>query len=312
MSPDTEKSGESELSRRSFLRHTAWAGAGLAVVVTGGIVSTSVLRDGHKSTPGADFSFVQVSDSHIGFKGAANADVTATFQQALDRINGLPDRPDFVIHTGDLTHFTTPEQLDQVKQMLGGLRTGQVLTIPGEHDSTDDTGEKYLRSFGAGSQGLGWYSFDHKGVHFVSVVNTVGLQKLGHLGDDQIAFVRADLKRQSSETPIVVFSHIPLFDMYAPWGWGTDDANQVLGLLRRFGSVTCINGHVHQIVTKVEGNITFHTAAPTAYPLPHAGDGPAPKPVTLAPGELHTALGVRDVHHRKGAPGLAITEDVLA
>lgn len=300
-----------EISRRRFLRHTAWAGAAVVVAVTGGVVTTEVLRPGQQVKPGVDFHFVQISDSHIGFQGAANADVTGTFQQAIDKINALPDRPDFVIHTGDLTHFTTPEQLDQVKQMLGGLKTGQVFTIPGEHDSTDDTGEKYRKVFGAGSAGSGWYSFDRNGVHFLSVVNTIGLQGLGHLGDEQLAFIRNDLKAQSSETPIVVFSHIPLFDLYAPWGWGTDDAPEVLKLLRRFGSATCINGHVHQIVTKTEGNVTFHTAAPTAFPLPHPGDGPAPKPVALPPGELHTALGIRDIHHLVGNARLAVTDSSL-
>jgi 3',5'-cyclic AMP phosphodiesterase CpdA len=300
-----------EISRRRFLRHAAWAGAAVAVTVTGGVVTTELLKSGQKVAPGADFSFVQVSDSHLGFTGAANLDVSATFQHALDKINAMPVAPDFVIHTGDLTHFTTHAQFDQVKQMMGGLRTGQVLTIPGEHDSTDDAGQKYRKVFGAGSAGLGWYSFDHKGVHFLSVVNTIGLQGLGHLGDEQLAFIRNDLAAQSSETPIVVFSHIPLFDMYAPWGWGTDDAPPVLALLKRFGSATCINGHVHQIVTKTEGNVTFHTAAPTAFPLPKPGEGPAPQPVVLAPDQLQAALGVRSVRHRQGAHRLAVTDDRL-
>ena len=310
MTADVPERASEDVSRRSFLRHMSWAGAAVAVAVTGGVVATEVLGSGTKSKPGADFGFVQVSDSHIGFNGPANTDVTATFQRALDRINGLADRPDFVIHTGDLTHFTTLDQLDQVKQMLSGVRAGQVLTLPGEHDSTDDTGQKYLQVFGGGTQGDGWYSFDHKGVHFLALVNTINLQKLGHLGDDQIAFVRADVAAVASSTPIVVFSHIPLFDMYTPWGWGTDDAPQVFNLLKRFGSVTCLNGHVHQIMNKTEGNVTFHTAAPTAYPLPQGGDGPAPKPVVLAPGELHTALGIRTADYLHG--NLSIAEQTLA
>jgi 3',5'-cyclic AMP phosphodiesterase CpdA len=300
-----------ELSRRRFLRHTAWAGAAVAVTVTGGVVATQVLAEGQRVAPGADFHFMQVSDSHLGFQGPANPFVAKTFQQAIDKINAAPDAPDFVIHTGDLTHFTTPHQFHQVKAMMSDLRTGQVLTIPGEHDSTDDDGTKYRKVFGAGSRGLGWYSFNHNGVHFLAVVNTIGLQHLGHLGPEQLDFIRADLAAQSSETPIVVFSHIPLFDLYAPWGWGTDDAPEVLSLLRRFGSATCINGHVHQIVTKTEGHVTFHTAAGTAYPLPAPGNGPAPAPVTLPPGQLHTALGVRDIHHVVGATRLAVTERAL-
>ncbi len=299
--------GPDNPSRRRFLRHAAWAGAAVGVAVTGGVVTTEVIgRKAHGvHLPPADLRFVQISDSHIGFKGTANPDVTATFARALDTINGLPWRPDFVIHTGDLTHFTTPDQLNQVKDMMSVLKTGQVVTLPGEHDSTDDTGQKYLAVFGAGTQGDGWFSFDHRGVHFIAVVNTINLQKLGHLGDDQLAFIRSDVAHLSSETPIVVFSHIPLFDMYTPWGWGTDDAPALFQELKRFGSVTCLNGHVHQIMNKVEGNVTFHATAPTAYPLPHAGDGPAPKPVTLPQNVLHTALGIREVQ------GLKVTDVTL-
>jgi 3',5'-cyclic AMP phosphodiesterase CpdA len=217
-----------------------------------------------------------------------------------------------LVHTGDLTHFTTVAQLDQVKQMLTGVRAPQVFTLPGEHDSTDDAGQKYRQVFGAGSQGDGWWSFDHKGVHFIGLVNTINLQQLGHLGDDQLAFVKADVARLSSDTPIVVFSHIPLFAMYQPWGWGTDDATQALGYMKRFSSVTCLNGHVHQIMSKTEGNVTFHTAAPTAYPLPLPGHGPAPKPVVVPAGSLHAALGVRDVSYVVRSSGLAVTDDQLA
>jgi 3',5'-cyclic AMP phosphodiesterase CpdA len=307
-------SGETPgIDRRSFLRHSAWAGAALTVAVSGGVVTTKVLGGGHHHRgPKADFTFVQISDSHIGFTGKANTDVTASFSAALDQINGLTDRPDFVIHSGDLTHFTTPAQLDQVKQMLSGLRTGQVLTIPGEHDSTDDDGTKYRKVFGAGSQGLGWYSFDHKGVHFISLVNTVNLQKLGHLGSEQLDFVRNDVAKLSADTPIVVFSHIPLFAMYDEWGWGTDDALQALSYLKRFASVTCLNGHVHQVMSHTEGNVTFHTAAPTCYPLPRPGDGPAPQPVAVPAGQLYHALGIRDVKLVSGTAGLALKDETLA
>jgi 3',5'-cyclic AMP phosphodiesterase CpdA len=309
MNPDD--AFNAELSRRRFLRHAAWAGAAVAVTVSGGVVTSKVLAHPSPAPKTEDFTFVQISDSHIGFTGAANPDVTKTFQSALDVVNALPARPDFVVHTGDLTHFSTNEQFDQVKQMLSTLRTGQVLVLPGEHDSTDDTGEKYRQFFGAGTQGDGWFSFDHRGAHFVALVNTINLQKLGHLGPDQLAWLQGDLKRVSSETPLVVFSHIPLFAMYPDWGWGTDDATTALGFMRRFGSVTVLNGHVHQLMKKVEGNITFHTAAPTAYPLPHGGDGPAPKPVVVPADQLHQALGIRQAHLVPGRHGLAITDQDL-
>jgi len=252
-----------------------------------------------------------VSDSHIGFTGAPNPDVAGTFGHAIDQVNSLGYTPDFVIHTGDLTHLSTPDQFDRVKQMLSGLRTPHVFTVPGEHDSVDDAGQKYRSVFGAGTRGDGWYSFDIAGVHVIALVNTLNLKKLGHLGTDQLAFVEKDVAGLSSDTPIIVFSHIPLFAMYPDWGWGTDDATQALSYLRRFSSVTCLNGHVHQLFSKTDGNVTFYSGTTTAYPLPHPGDGPAPKPITLPAGKLHDALGIREVSYTKGQTALALKEATL-
>lgn len=302
------------MSRRQLLRHSAWFGGAVVLAVAGGEVISHL---GGTPAPAAGndpnlLRFVQISDSHIGFRGTANPAVTESFSHAIDQVNALPYRPDFVIHTGDLTHLATPAQFDQVKQMMSGLHTGQVLTVPGEHDSIDDTGQKYRQVFGAGTRGDGWYSFDLRGVHFISLVNTLSLEKLGHLGADQLDFVRKDVAGLSSDTPIVVFSHIPLFAMYPAWGWGTDDATQALGYLRRFSSVTCLNGHVHQLFTKTEGNVTFFSATTTAYPLPKPGDGPAPVPVTLPAGKLAGALGIREVSYVKGHTPLAIKNEQLA
>jgi len=255
--------------------------------------------------------FAQVSDSHIGFQGKANPNVAGSFTQAIDRINNLGYQPDFVIHTGDLTHLATPDQFDQVKQMMSGLRTQHVFTVPGEHDSIDDGGQKYRSAFGAGTRGDGWYSFDVAGVHVIALVNTLNLKKLGHLGVEQLEFVEKDVAPLPSDTPIIVFSHIPLFAMYPDWGWGTDDAAQALSYLRRFSSVTCLNGHVHQVFSKTEGNVTFHSGTTTAYPLPHPGDGPAPKPVTLPAGKLQDALGIREVSYNRGQTTLALKEKTL-
>jgi len=306
--------GPAGMSRRALLRHTAWFGAAVVLTVAGGEVISHVARAGEaQAAPGGgDLTFVQVSDSHIGFHGPANSDVTASFTRAIDMVNALPRRPDFVLHTGDLTHLATPGQFDQVKQMLTKLRTGQVFVVPGEHDSTDDAGQKYRAAFGAGTRGEGWFSFDAKGVHFIGLVNTLNLTKLGHLGSDQLDFIRKDVAGLSSDTPIVVFSHIPLFAMYPSWGWGTDDAVQALSLLRRFSSVTCLNGHVHQVFSKTEGNVTFHSATTTAYPLPHPGEGAGPAPVVLPAGKLGDALGIRQVTHIRGAHALAIKDQKLA
>jgi 3',5'-cyclic AMP phosphodiesterase CpdA len=306
--------GPAGMSRRQLLRHGAWFGAAVVLTVTGGEVishvggtppPTALADDPHA------LRFVQVSDSHIGFHGPANLDVAGSFSRALDQVNALGFRPDFVMHTGDLTHLSTPAQFDQVHQMLGGLDAGGVFTVPGEHDSVDDHGQKYRARFGAGTKGDGWYSFDTKGVHVIALVNTLALEKLGHLGTEQLEFIERDVAGLSSDTPIVVFSHIPLFAMYPAWGWGTDDAAQALSYLRRFASVTCLNGHVHQLFSKTEGNVTFYSATTTAYPLPHPGQGPAPTPQVLPAGQLGQALGIREVSYQPGQHNLALRDRTL-
>lgn len=305
--------GPHAMSRRQLIRHTAWFGAAVGFAVVGGEVVSHVAdaTAAERAVGRPTLRFAQVSDSHIGFTGAPNPDVAGSFGHAIDQINNLGYTADFVIHTGDLTHLSTPGQFDQVKQMLGGLKTPHVFTVPGEHDSVDDAGQKYRNAFGAGSVGDGWYSFDIAGVHVIALVNTLNLHKLGHLGVDQLEFVEKDVARLSSDTPVIVFSHIPLFAMYPDWGWGTDDAGQALSYLRRFASVTCLNGHVHQLFSKTEGNVTFYSGTTTAYPLPRPGDGPAPKPVTLPAGKLRDVLGVREVTYTKGETALALKEDRL-
>lgn len=299
------------MSRRQLIRHSAWFGAAVGLAVVGGEVISSVAGCATAVEARPTLRFAQVSDSHIGFTGTANPDVTGSFSRAIDQINALGYTPDFVVHTGDLTHLATPGQFDQVSQMMTGLATPHVFTVPGEHDSVDDAGQKYRKVFGAGTRGDGWYSFDIAGVHVLALVNTLNLTKLGHLGQDQLEFIEKDVAPLSDDTPIIVFSHIPLFAMYPDWGWGTDDATRALSYLRRFSSVTCLNGHVHQVFSKVEGNVTFHSGTTTAYPLPHPGQGPAPKPMTLPAGKLHDALGVREVSYSEGQQALALKERTL-
>jgi 3',5'-cyclic AMP phosphodiesterase CpdA len=308
-------SGENDpagMTRRQLIRHSAWFGAAVVLTVAGGEVISHVAGStgaAQQATPA--LRFAQISDSHVGFTGPANTNVADTFTHAIGQINSLGYTPDFVIHTGDLTHLATPAQFDQVKQMLTELNTPRVYTVPGEHDSTDDAGQKYRQAFGAGTRGDGWYSFDIAGVHLIGLVNTLNMQKLGHLGADQLDFIEKDVAPLSNDTPIIVFSHIPLFAMYPDWGWGTDDAAQALSYLKRFSSVTCLNGHVHQLFSKTEGNVTFHSATTTAYPLPAPGQGPAPKPVTLPAGKLRDALGIREVSYTKGQQALALKDQKL-
>jgi len=301
------------MNRRQLIRHSAWFGAAVGLAVVGGEVISHVAgaADAARIQGRPALRFAQVSDSHIGFLGKANPNVAGSFSQAIEQINNLSYEPDFVIHTGDLTHLATPGQFDQVKQMMTGLRTQHVFTVPGEHDSIDDAGQKYRSVFGAGTRGDGWYSFDIAGAHVIALVNTLNLKKLGHLGVEQLDFVAKDVAALPSDTPIIVFSHIPLFAMYPDWGWGTDDAAQALSYLRRFSSVTCLNGHVHQVFSKAEGNVTFHSGTTTAYPLPRPGDGPAPMPVTLSAGKLHDALGIREVSYTRGQNVLALKEKTL-
>ncbi|WP_253875296.1 metallophosphoesterase family protein [Actinomadura rupiterrae] len=302
------------MNRRQLIKHGAWFGAAVALAVAGGeVVSRVVDADAPDPFPkDATLRFVQVSDSHIGFTGPANTDVAGSFHRAVKQVNALKHRPDFVLHSGDLTHLATPAQFDHVKQMTSELKAGRVVFVPGEHDSIDDAGQKYRAAFGKGTVGDGWYSFDLQGVHFIGLVNTLNLKKLGHLGEDQIAWVQRDIAGLHSDTPIVVFSHIPLFALYPAWGWGTDDAARVLQMLARFSSVTCLNGHIHQLFTKTEGNVTFHSATTTAYPLPKPGQGPAPAPVTLPAGKLQDALGIREVGYVRGRAGLAVRDQKLA
>ncbi|CAM3861354.1 metallophosphoesterase family protein [Smaragdicoccus niigatensis] len=301
------------MSRRQLLRHTAWFGAAVGLTVVGGEVISHVAGSAPAVAGRPALRFAQVSDSHIGFHGPANLDVGATFSEAIHQVNSLGYTPDFVIHTGDLTHLATPEQFDRVKQMMSGLSTPHIFTVPGEHDSTDDAGQRYRSVFGNGTHGDGWYSFDIAGVHVIGLVNTLNLKLLGHLGTDQIDFVRKDVAGLSSDTPIIVFSHIPLFAMYPSWGWGTDDAAQVLSFLRRFSSVTCLNGHVHQLFSKTDGNITFYSGTTTAYPLPAPGTSgiAVPKPLTLPAGKLHSALGIREVTYKRGDQRLAVKDEAL-
>jgi 3',5'-cyclic AMP phosphodiesterase CpdA len=306
------------MTRRQLLRHAGWFGSAVVLTVAGGEVISHVAHDKDSAAAAATAAdagalrFVQISDSHIGFTGPANTDVTASFTEAIGQVNALGFRPEFVMHTGDLTHTSTPAQFDQVEQMLGGIRTGRTFTVPGEHDSVGDSGRAYRQTFGTHTSGDGWYSFDTHGVHFIALVNTLSLEKLGHLGPEQIDFVRKDVAGLSPDTPIVVFSHIPLFAMYPQWGWSTDDALRVLNLLNRFGSVTCLNGHVHQLFSKTEGNVTFHSATTTAYPLPAPGQAPAPTPQVLPAGHLKEALGIRTVTYKTGTSALAVTDQRLA
>ena len=304
------------LDRRGFLECMACAGTGMLWTVGGGLLGSSLLtgRAGAAETAKGSFSFVQISDSHIGFsREGVNTDVAATLKEAIARINALPEPPDFILHTGDLTHLAAADEFDTLDQLLKRVKAQQIFFVPGEHDVTGDNGKLYLDRFGKGTLGHGWHSFDHRGVHFIGLVNVVDIQQngLGALGSEQLAWLEADLKDRSSETPIVVFAHIPLWAVYPQWGWGTDDGAQALTLLKRFGSVTVLNGHIHQTMKKVEGQVTFHTARSTAFPQPEPGQAPKPGPMKVEAGKLRGYLGITGVNYAETNHSLAIVDSTL-
>jgi 3',5'-cyclic AMP phosphodiesterase CpdA len=307
------------VDRRGFLKCMAWAGTGMLYAAAGGVVASRILQPisaraaGTTPTVGADFTFVQISDSHIGFSKEANKDVLGTLKEAIARINALPTTPDFILHTGDLTHLSEAEEFDTLEQILKSCKAGQVFYVPGEHDVLNDNGKQYLERFGKNTKGKGWFSFNHKGTHFIGLNNVMNIREggLGQLGDAQLEWMEDDLKAVSSSTPVVLFAHVPLWMVYPQWGWGTDDGGRALSYLKRFGSVTVLNGHIHQALKKVEGNATFHTGMSTAFPQPAPGSAPKPGPMKVDAGKLRSVLGITDVNYTEGNHSLAIVDDRL-
>jgi 3',5'-cyclic-AMP phosphodiesterase len=307
------------VDRRGFLKCMAWAGTGTLCVLQSGVLKSFAMSDVARMTKQdkaalkGDLSFVQISDSHIGFDKAANPDVTATLREAIAKINALPQAPEFVLHTGDLTHLSKASEFDTLDQTLKTLRTDKIFYVPGEHDVLNDNGQQYRERFGKGSKGDGWYSFDQKGVHFIGLVNVMNLKAggLGTLGHDQLEWLEDDVKHLKSSMPIVVFAHIPLWAAYPEWGWGTDDSAQALAYLKKFGSVSVLNGHIHQVMQKVEGNVTFHTAMSTAFPQPKPGSAPSPGPMKVPAEQLRSLLGVTNVDFLRGKHTLAVVDSPL-
>ncbi|HXY96564.1 MAG TPA: metallophosphoesterase [Steroidobacteraceae bacterium] len=304
--------------RRNALKCLAFGGAGTLFALAGGVLTPSSLAAAAADPKAAARLgrplFVQISDSHIGFHKDANPDVNGTLSATIDLVNAMPEQPALILHTGDITHLSRPSEFDLAQQLLGRLRATELHTVPGEHDVADETVTEYFNRFGKASAGRGYYSFDSRGVHFVALVNVLQAKDggSGYLGEEQLAWVKADLKGRSSSTPVVVFAHMPLWDIYEPWGWRTSDSEALLGDLRRFGAVTVLNGHIHQIVQKVEGNITFHTARSTAYPQPAPGEGPGPGPLKVPAEELTHRLGVTSITLRAHPQSLVLADTALA
>jgi len=305
------------IDRRGFLKCMAWAGTGVFCLVEGGVLrsfSLSRLGEMNSRQLRGQLAFAQISDSHMGFNKPANPDVAATLKAAVEKINALGTPPEFILHTGDITHLSKPEEFDAVDQILKGARSRDIFYVPGEHDVLNDDGRQFLDRYGKRSKGSGWYSFDHKGVHFVGLVNVLNLKAggLGTLGNEQLEWLENDVKHLASSTPVVVFAHIPLWSVYPEWGWGTEDSARALGYLKRFGSVTVLNGHIHQTLQKVEGSVTFHTAASTAFPQPAPGKADSPGPMKVPAEQLRSVLGITDVNYVQGHQALAVVDSTLA
>jgi 3',5'-cyclic-AMP phosphodiesterase len=310
----SDKDHDKELDRRNFLKCMAWVGTGAVWTLSSGILKGSPLgQSAHAPMTShhgdAGLRFVQISDSHIGFDKPANTDVTATLRAAIAKIKAHPEPPAFVLHTGDLTHLSKPAEFDTLQQVLSELSV-PVFYVPGEHDVLEDDGKGYLQRFGKGTRGAGWHSFDQGGVHFIGLVNVVNLKAggLGTLGNEQLEWLESDVKRLKGSTPIVVFAHIPLWSVYPEWGWGTDDSERALSYLKRFGSVSVLNGHIHQVMQKVEGHVTFHTAMSTAFPQPAPGAAPSPGPMKVADDRLRKVLGLSRMSFHGVNHPIAITD----
>ena len=300
-------------SRRKVLECMTWAGTGVLWTVTGGVPTSLGIIDQALAAEPAGFTFLQISDSHIGFSRPENPNSKGTLEEAIERVKALPGKPAFMIHTGDISHLSKPAQFDDADKVISQARL-DVHYVPGEHDLVDeDAGKLYRDRYGRGSKGAGWYSFDANGVHFIGLVNVVNLKAggLGNLGAEQLEWLEDDLKGRSASQPIVVFAHIPLWTVYPDWGWGTEDGARALGYLKRFGSVTVLNGHIHQIMQKVEGNVTFHTARSTAFPQPAPGTAPSPGPMKVPSDQLEKMLGIASITFKQNEQRLAIVDSPL-
>jgi 3',5'-cyclic AMP phosphodiesterase CpdA len=303
---------QDRVSRRKVLECMTWAGTGVLWTISGGVPHSLGLVDEAMAADAKGLTFLQISDSHMGFDKPANPNAKGTLEEAIARIKAIPTKPAFMIHTGDITHLSKESEFDDAEKIISGARL-DVHYVPGEHDIIDPDIKLYKERYGRGTKGPGYYSFDANGVHFMGLVNVANLKGggMGSLGDEQLEWIENDLKGRSASTPIVVFAHIPLWSLYPQWGWGTEDSGRALGYLKRFGSVTVLNGHIHQVMQKVEGNVTFHTARSTAFPQPAPGSAPSPGPMKVPDDKLRTMLGTASVTFKQGEQRLAIIDTPL-
>ncbi len=312
MSESKKTDDDRGVNRRKVLECMTWAGTGVLWTISGGVPRSLGIIDQALAAEPGKLTFLQISDSHVGFDKPANPNAIGTLQEAIGKIKSLPARPSFMIHTGDITHLSKPAEFDNADRAISeaGL---DVHYVPGEHDLIDEEVKFYRERYGKNAKGTGWYSFDADGVHFIGLVNVMNLEagKLGKLGEEQLKWLEDDVAGRTASTPVVVFAHIPLWTVYEQWGWGTDDGARAISLLKKFGSVTVLNGHIHQVMQKVEGNVAFHTALSTAFPQPAPGTAPSPGPLKVPDDKLRSLLGITDVNFVRGQQRLAIIDKPL-
>jgi 3',5'-cyclic AMP phosphodiesterase CpdA len=308
----SESDRDDGVSRRKVLECMTWVGTGVLWTVSGGVPHSLGIMGEAVAQEARGLTFMQISDSHVGFDKPANPNALGTLEEAIAKVNALPKKPAFMIHTGDISHLSLESQFDDADRIISQSRL-DVHYVPGEHDFLDPDRKFYHDRYGKAAKGTGYYSFDATGVHFIGLVNVLDLKAggLGFLGPDQLEWLEDDLKGRSASTPIVVFAHIPLWTIYPDWGWGTDDSAQALSYLKRFGSVTVLNGHIHQVMQKVEGNVTFHTARSTAFPQPAPGAAPSPGPMKVPDDQLRNMLGIASVTFKQNEQRLAIVDAPL-
>lgn len=287
-----------EINRRDFLK--------LAGVGSVGIVFASALPGMARAAGQDDFYFVQMSDTHWGFEGPPNPDAKGTLKKAVAAVNGLEYEPDFIIFTGDLTHTTDNpverrRRMGEFREIVKDLKVKTVRFMPGEHDASLDNGKAFQELFGATH-----YAFDHKGVHFIVVDNVSDPRAM--IGDEQLAWLAADLKQQKKDAPIVVFTHRPLFDLVPQWDWATRDGAKAIDLLMPYQNVTVFYGHIHQEHHHMTGHIAHHAAKGLMFPLPAPNSQPNRTPLPWNPAEPYKGLGFRGVDAETKEAKYKITE----
>jgi 3',5'-cyclic AMP phosphodiesterase CpdA len=312
MSESKRNDRDGRVSRRKVLECMTWAGTGVLWTISGGVPRSLGIIDQALAVEASKLTFLQISDSHVGFDKPANPNAIGTLREAIGKIKALPAKPSFLIHTGDITHLSKPAEFDTADGAISDAGL-EVRYVPGEHDLLDEGAKLYRDRYGKNAKGFGWSSFDVEGVHFIGLVNVMDLKAggLGNLGEEQLKWLADDLAARSASTPLVVFAHIPLWTVYEQWGWGTDDGARAIELLKRFGSVTVLNGHIHQVMQKVEGSVAFHTAMSTAFPQPAPGTAPSPGPMKVPDEKLRSLLGITDINFVRGQQRLAVIDKPL-